>query len=114
MVKHYLTRWFVSSLGRARDPSKASHVPRWEKEEELALSSDEDVLLMLEFICAMVARVEEAGQAVAEGGEGDQRLWRLFKEVHSTSAWNENARVVFDMGHVLFDAKVRIAFRIRK
>ncbi len=70
----------------------------------MALSSDSDVAAMLGFICRMVARVEEPGQAHMEEGEGD--LWSLFCQVHETDAWEENARVVFHMGHLLFDAKV--------
>ena len=29
---------------------------------------------------------------------------QLFSEVHMTSAWDKSVAVIFDMGHVLFDA----------
>ena len=57
---------------------------------------------MLQFISTMVTHVE--GTEAYE--DKKPALMQLFKPLHETEAWSENARIIFDMGHLLFDREV--------
>ena len=36
------------------------------------------------------------------------KLSRLYASVHETTAWSENAQIIFDMGNLLFEADLAL------
>lgn len=86
------TDWFGTPINNAQELNQSML--------SLHEAPDEDILHMLEFIDAIRSHV--IGDDPWENIE--ERMLHLFKRVHDTSTWNQNAKIIFDMGHLLFES----------
>ena len=84
-------------------------------EHNYAQIDDDDLARTLAFVVVMVRIIEKEeeneGPQDESSAENKDLSRRLFDEIHNTAAWSENARTIFDMGHLLFDSKVKMCFR---
>ncbi|TRY62730.1 hypothetical protein TCAL_16595 [Tigriopus californicus] len=61
---------------------------------------DADILHMLEFIHTIRSHVigDDPWEQI------EDRMLKIFQRVHDTSTWDQNAKIIFDMGHLLFES----------
>jgi len=96
LIKHVVVTRYAKCCGLQVEPD--------EEEGALDEEDDEDVRQVLEFIAAMVEHVE----GDASLAENYDRLLLLLSKIHETEAWSDNARLIYDMGHLLFDSDMKL------
>ncbi len=57
---------------------------------------------ILAFISAMIKHVKSDAEYA---GRERANLLGLYRQIHASPAWDKCAMIIFDMGHLLFEAK---------
>ena len=65
-------------------------------------TSDEDLIKVLSFISEMSETVKDDDNESFDRHK--EELSRRYRSIHETTAWSENAQIIFDMGTLLFEA----------